>query len=269
MQKSQQYVQTALPQAAFIISEIDPQQLGLEGLNKPSDSSPDCPILFVPAIRDVLGTLIQLSLLSDDALSQIGDAQSLAQTLPQVIAVTGTNGKTTISQLMAQLCQFSEVAQLQNSAVMGTAGNGRLDSLVQASHTTGDALAVQGFLRKMGDEGVDLLALEASSHGLDQQRLQGVPVTVALYTNLSRDHLDYHPDMQDYAQAKARLFDKAYFPQLTHAVINADDEFAPLMIETAQNSGVSVWLYSLQGDFIEKAICNVMPTLSPKPLSQA
>jgi len=253
LQKSQQYVQTALPQAAFIISEIDPQQLGLEGLDKPSDSSPDCPILFVPDIRDVLGTLIQLSLLSDDALSQIGDAQSLAQTLPQVIAVTGTNGKTTISQLMAQLCQFSEVAQLQNSAVMGTAGNGRLDSLVQASHTTGDALAVQGFLRKMSDEGVDLLALEASSHGLDQQRLQGVPVTVALYTNLSRDHLDYHPDMQDYAQAKARLFDKAYFPQLTHAVINADDEFAPLMIETAQNSGVSVWLYSLQGDFIEKS----------------
>lgn len=63
----------------------------------------------------------------------------------------------------------------------------------------------------MGEEGADLLALEASSHGLDQQRLQGMPVTVAVYTNLSRDHLDYHADMAEYVAAKAKLFDKNTF----------------------------------------------------------
>ncbi len=247
IEKSQQYAKAASKQAAFILTEIAPDALGYDAQN--ADYA--CPVLYVANLRDILGSLIQLSLLPAGSLATINSVDDTLSLLPQVIAVTGTNGKTTISQLIAQLCQFSNVTQLQNSAVMGTAGNGRLDSLVQASHTTGDALAVQSFLRQMHDEKVDVLALEASSHGLDQQRLQGVPVTVAVYTNLSRDHLDYHPDMQDYARAKARLFDKAYFPQLTHAVINADDEFAPLMIETAKNSGVKVWLYSLQAEFLE------------------
>lgn len=247
IEKSQQYAKAASKQAAFILTEIEPEALGYDAQN--ADYA--CPVLYIANLREILGSLIQLSLLPAGTLSTLSSVDDILSVLPQVIAVTGTNGKTTISQLIAQLCQFSNVAQLQNSAVMGTAGNGRLDSLVQASHTTGDALAVQSFLRQMHNEKVDVLVLEASSHGLDQQRLQGVPVTVAVYTNLSRDHLDYHPDMQDYAQAKARLFDKAYFPQLTHAVINADDEFAPLMIETAQKSGVKVWLYSLQADFLQ------------------
>lgn len=249
IEKSQQYAKAASKRAAFILTEIEPEALGYNAQN--ADYA--CPLLYVANLRDILGSLIQISLLPANSLSTINSATDTLSLLPQVIAVTGTNGKTTISQLIAQLCQFSNLSQLQNSAVMGTAGNGRLDSLVQASHTTGDALAVQSFLRQMHDEKVDVLALEASSHGLDQQRLQGVPVTVAVYSNLSRDHLDYHPDMQDYARAKARLFDKAYFPQLTHTVINADDEFAPLMIETAKNSGVKVWLYSLQADFLENS----------------
>ncbi|MDY3307457.1 UDP-N-acetylmuramoyl-L-alanyl-D-glutamate--2,6-diaminopimelate ligase [Psychrobacter sanguinis] len=244
IEKSQQYAQVAAEKAAFILTEIEPQYLA----SSTQTAEYACPIIFVANLRDILGSLIQISLLPSASLSSLTQSSDLQQQLPQVIAVTGTNGKTTISQLIAQLCQFSNVAQLQNSAVMGTAGNGRLDSLVQASHTTGDALAVQRFLRKMHEEGVSILALEASSHGLDQQRLQAVPVTVAVYTNLSRDHLDYHPDMEDYARAKARLFDTAYFPQLTHAVINADDEFASLMAETARRSGVKVWLYSLASE---------------------
>ena len=244
IEKSQQYAQVAAEKAAFILTEIEPQYLA----SSTQTAEYACPIIFVANLRDILGSLIQISLLPSASLSSLTQSSDLQQQLPQVIAVTGTNGKTTISQLIAQLCQFSNVAQLQNSAVMGTAGNGRLDSLVQASHTTGDALAVQRFLRQMYEEGVSILALEASSHGLDQQRLQAVPVTVAVYTNLSRDHLDYHPDMEDYARAKARLFDTAYFPQLTHAVINADDEFASLMAETACRSGVKVWLYSLASE---------------------
>ena len=246
-QKSRDYLYQAAEQAAFILSEIDPIAL-LSTANVPphanisftndSDRSKaqqqlaalPCPVVYVPNIRDFLGDLIQARLQHQQPV-----------TLPTVVAVTGTNGKTTISQLVAQLTQLTGMS----SAVMGTAGNGRLGALVQASHTTGDALAVQQFLYQMGLEKAQLLALEASSHGLDQQRLQGMPVSVAIYTNLSRDHLDYHADMAEYAAAKAKLFDKAHFPELTHAIINIDDEHAQIMLDTAHASGLTVWSYSL------------------------
>lgn len=246
-QKSRDYLFQAAEQAAFILSEIDPIAL-LSTANVPphanisftndSDRSRaqqqlaalPCPVVYVPHIRDFLGDLIQARLQHQQPV-----------TLPTVVAVTGTNGKTTISQLVAQLTQLTGMS----SAVMGTAGNGRLGALVQASHTTGDALAVQQFLYQMGLEKAQLLALEASSHGLDQQRLQGMPVSVAIYTNLSRDHLDYHADMAEYAAAKAKLFDKAHFPELTHAIINIDDEHAQIMLDTAHASGLTVWSYSL------------------------
>ena len=246
-QKSRDYLYQAAQNAAFILAEIDPRAL-LTKANVPphanlalTDDNAEsiaqqqldrlpCPVLYVPNIRNFLGDLIQARLQYQRSV-----------TLPTVVAVTGTNGKTTISQLVAQLTQLTGMS----SAVMGTAGNGRLGALVQASHTTGDALAVQQFLYQMGTENAELLALEASSHGLDQQRLQGMPVSVAIYTNLSRDHLDYHADMAEYAAAKAKLFDKAHFPDLTHAIINIDDEHAQIMLDTAHASQLTVWTYSL------------------------
>jgi len=246
-QKSRDYLYQAAQNAAFVLSEIDPAAL-LTTANMPTDATRalttdtlqmsvqqqiaalPCPVLYVPNIRDFLGDLCQARL-----------QYQLPTALPTVAAVTGTNGKTTISQLVAQLAQLMGMS----SAVMGTAGNGRLGSLVQASHTTGDALAVQQFLYQMGQEKAELLALEASSHGLDQQRLQGMPVSVAIYTNLSRDHLDYHADMTEYAAAKAKLFDKAHFLDLTHAIINLDDEYAQIMLDTAHASDLIVWTYSL------------------------
>jgi len=246
-QKSRDFLYQAAEHAAFILSEIDPTALlnttsvsNHADITLPNDSTAkaqqqlaalSCPVLHVPNIRDFLGTLIQARLQYQQPV-----------TLPTVVAVTGTNGKTTISQLVAQLTQLTGMS----SAVMGTAGNGRLGALVQASHTTGDALAVQQFLYQMGSENAELLALEASSHGLDQQRLQGMPVSVAIYTNLSRDHLDYHADMAEYAAAKARLFDKAHFPDLTHAIINIDDDSAQIMLDTAHASDLTVWTYSLE-----------------------
>ena len=246
-QKSRDYLYQAAEQAAFILAEIDPLALlskstipphanlaltddNAEAMAQQQLDALPCPVLYVPNIRDFLGDLIQARLQYQKAV-----------TLPKVVAVTGTNGKTTISQLVAQLTQLTGMS----SAVMGTAGNGRLGALVQASHTTGDALAVQQFLYQMGIENAELLALEASSHGLDQQRLQGMPVSVAIYTNLSRDHLDYHADMAEYAAAKAKLFDKAHFPELTHAIINIDDEHAKIMLDTAHASQLTVWTYSL------------------------
>lgn len=267
-QKSRQHLQQAAQQAAFILSEMDPIAL-LTPANVPpnaniqlEDTQPatnnqssaqqqlaalPCSVLYVPNIRDFLGDLIQAYLQYQQPTA-----------LPTVVAVTGTNGKTTISQLVAQLVQLAGMS----SAVMGTAGNGKLGALIQASHTTGDALAVQQFLYQMGTEGADLLALEASSHGLDQQRLQGMPVTVAIYTNLSRDHLDYHADMAEYVAAKAKLFDKKHFPTLTHAIINSDDEHAQIMLDTAHASGLIVWTYSLQASADANFVAaNITPSL--------
>ncbi|WP_227677846.1 UDP-N-acetylmuramoyl-L-alanyl-D-glutamate--2,6-diaminopimelate ligase [Psychrobacter frigidicola] len=262
-QKSRDYLYQAAQQAAFILSEIDPVAL-LSTANTPPHvnlqiednhqllarqqlATLACPVIYVPHIRDFLGDFAQACLQYQQPI-----------TLPTVVAVTGTNGKTTISQLVAQLAQLAGMS----SAVMGTAGNGKLGALIQASHTTGDALAVQQFLYKIGTEKADLLALEASSHGLDQQRLQGMPVTIAIYTNLSRDHLDYHADMAEYVAAKAKLFDKAHFPTLTHAIINSDDEYAQVMLDTAQASGLIVWTYSLNASSTATFIAaDIMPSL--------
>ncbi|WP_201528929.1 UDP-N-acetylmuramoyl-L-alanyl-D-glutamate--2,6-diaminopimelate ligase [Psychrobacter frigidicola] len=268
-QRSREYLVQAAQKAAFILSEIDPVALFVPAnipphanlqINNPqidnSQSSDTqtapkqlaalpCPVLFVPNIRDFLGDLVQAYLQYQQPVA-----------LPTVVAVTGTNGKTTISQLVAQLTQLAAMS----SAVMGTAGNGKLGALIQASHTTSDALAVQQFLYQIGTAEAKILALEASSHGLDQQRLQGMPVTIAIYTNLSRDHLDYHADMSDYVDAKAKLFDKAHFPTLTHAIINIDDKYAQVMLDTAHASGLIVWTYSLQAS---KDATFVAATISP------
>ncbi len=258
-QKSREYLLQASKQAAFIVSEIDPILLFADGhissdsnlhldhtqsatSSRQSDFSSQsvaqqlstalpCAVIYAPNIRNYLGDWVQ---------ARLQYQQSVL--LPKVVAVTGTNGKTTISQLVAQLAQLADMS----SAIMGTAGNGKLGALTQASHTTGDAVTVQQFLYQMGKANADMLALEASSHGLDQQRLQGMPITVAIYTNLSRDHLDYHADMKDYIAAKARLFNKAYFPHLTHAIINSDDDYAQVMLDTARASSLTVWTYSLQ-----------------------
>jgi UDP-N-acetylmuramoyl-L-alanyl-D-glutamate--2,6-diaminopimelate ligase len=238
LEKVAAYLAQVADKAAFVLSEIDVSALQSQFM---------LPIIYLPSIRDFLGSLIQTSL-----------QQQHPTQLPAVIAVTGTNGKTTVSQLVAQLISQSGI----KTAVMGTAGNGVLGekgqpNLTPSTHTTLEVFNLHHAIDDFAKQGVQALAIEASSHGLHQQRLQGVPVNVAIFTNLSRDHLDYHTDMHDYAQAKARLFDKARFPTLTHAIINLDDEFSELMIEAANASNLTVWTYSLtndQADFFAKTI---------------
>lgn len=223
-----EYIEAVKDKASVIISEFDAADLAL--------SESQVPMVFVPKIRTVLGDLIAASLQLQSAV-----------TLPKVIAVTGTNGKTTVSQLIAQLCQASGIS----AAIMGTAGNGKLGQLVQSANTTGDVLLVQKFLYQMGQAGVQVVALEASSHGLDQYRLQGVPVAVAVYTNLSHDHLDYHANMEEYRLAKARLFNPALFPTLQAGVVNADAQYALLDDEV----DYPVYRYSWQqGDYVATSV---------------
>ncbi|MCG3758303.1 UDP-N-acetylmuramoyl-L-alanyl-D-glutamate--2,6-diaminopimelate ligase [Vibrio cincinnatiensis] len=134
----------------------------------------------------------------------------------QVIAVTGTNGKTTISQLIAQWLE----AAGQKTAVMGTTGNGFLSSLRATPNTTGNAVEVQATLRQLAEDGACYTAMEVSSHGLVQGRVKTVPFVAGVFSNLSRDHLDYHGTMEAYAEAKLSLFTEHDCQQ---AIINVDD----------------------------------------------
>lgn len=147
----------------------------------------------------------------------------------RIIAVTGTNGKTTISRLISELIS----SQQQRCAVMGTTGNGILPDLTPSTHTTLDALQLQNELHAYAKQGATFASLEASSHGLEQGRLNGCDIEIAVYSNLSRDHLDYHGTLEAYAEAKARLFQ---FNSLKIAVINLDDAHADVMIKSAQNN---------------------------------
>lgn len=229
--RANQYLKSIEDKAVFVLSQIDPNLLDVADFDKP--------IVYLPTIRHYLGDLIAARF----------QAQKCAK-LPTVVAVTGTNGKTTVSQLVAKLCELSGVP----SAIMGTAGNGRLDKLVPSVNTTGDVLSVHEFLYQMALDGVEVVALEASSHGLDQHRLQGVPVQVAIYTNLSHDHLDYHHDMDDYRLAKSRLFDIGYFNTLTHGIINQDAKYPLLTQRMADYQLLTYSQHDVHADYFAKSI---------------
>jgi len=160
---------------------------------------------------------------------------SLAMT---VIAVTGTNGKTSVSQFIAQSLEFLELP----CGVIGTLGIGRLNHLQSSGMTTPDPVSLQAALADLCQQGIKYVVIEASSHALEQGRLNSVDVDVAVLTNLSRDHLDYHLDMESYAAAKQRLFE---MDNLKTAVINNDDDFGKLLItRLAAKKALTVMSYS-------------------------
>jgi len=135
-----------------------------------------------------------------------------------MVGVTGTNGKTSVAHWVAQA--FSQLGR--KTAVIGTAGNGFPGALTPALNTTPDAIELQQRLAHFRQQGATACAMEVSSHGLAQGRLNGTQFSIAVLTNLSRDHLDYHGDMDSYAAAKARLFS---WPGLEWVVLNVDDAF--------------------------------------------
>jgi UDP-N-acetylmuramoyl-L-alanyl-D-glutamate--2,6-diaminopimelate ligase len=136
----------------------------------------------------------------------------------RVVGITGTNGKTTCAYLLAQALNRLG----QTAGYIGTIGWGRLGALEAPTHTTPDAVSVHRMLAQLRAEGARTVAMEVSSHALDQGRVDGVRFHAAAFTNLSRDHLDYHPTMQAYGEAKARLF---AVPDVKHMIVNIGDGF--------------------------------------------
>jgi len=153
-----------------------------------------------------------------------------------MIGVTGTNGKTSCAHWTAQALARCG----RRPAVIGTLGNGFVDALASADNTTPDACVLHALLAQWRREDADSVAMEVSSHALDQGRVNGIAFDVALFTNLTRDHLDYHGTMAAYGAAKARLVE---WPGLHAAVINAADAFGRQLIDAARARGQRVIAY--------------------------
>jgi len=164
----------------------------------------------------------------------------------RMVGVTGTNGKTSISHWLAK----SVSALDQKCALIGTLGNGFPDALQAGANTTPDALKVHELLAQFARQDAQATVMEVSSHALAQGRVNGVHFDVALLTNLTRDHLDYHGDMQHYATAKRRLFD---WDQLGHAVLNLDDPFGAELAGQLRAGSAEVVGYGLRQESLELA----------------
>ena len=164
----------------------------------------------------------------------------------KVLAITGTNGKTSCAWWTAQALTTLG----QRCGVVGTLGVGQPPLKDQPSQiefnglTTPDPITLQRAFKRFADEGFAACALEASSHGIAEHRLNGTQIQVALFTNLTQDHLDYHGSMQAYGDTKAKLY---AWPGLQAAVLNLDDTFGVNLARDLQSSGLSVWTYSTRG----------------------
>jgi UDP-N-acetylmuramoyl-L-alanyl-D-glutamate--2,6-diaminopimelate ligase len=160
-----------------------------------------------------------------------------------VIGITGTNGKTSCSQFLSQM--------LDDCGIIGTLGWGEWGKLGKTLNTTPDALETQRILSELLKDKKKIVAMEVSSHGLEQGRVNGVTFKGAVYTNISRDHLDYHGTMEAYLQAKLALLSK---PGLAFAVVNLDDFYSERIIAAVPES-VVVWGISVQRKTIASCEC--------------
>ena len=172
-----------------------------------------------------------------------------------LIGITGTNGKTSVSQLLAQALDLLG----ERCGIVGTLGNGFYGALEQGRHTTPDPIGVQATLADMKNAGARAVAMEVSSHGLHQGRVAALAFDVAVLTNLSRDHLDYHGSMQAYAEAKAALF---AWSGLRCRVLNLDDAFGRELAAAEHDSRLisyslhdaEAYLYCRDAQFDEQGV---------------
>jgi UDP-N-acetylmuramoyl-L-alanyl-D-glutamate--2,6-diaminopimelate ligase len=189
------------------------------------------PVVTVDKLRDKAGAI---------AARFFGDPSQAMD----LVGVTGTNGKTSTVQLIAQALAFLG----RKPATVGTLGAGMHGAVVEGERTTPDAISMQALLADFRDAGASHVAMEVSSHALEQGRVNAIAFDVAVFTNLTRDHLDYHGTMEAYGAAKARLFG---FDGLRAAVVNIDDPFGAKLAK-GLGEGIAKLRTSMATDSTEK-----------------
>jgi UDP-N-acetylmuramoyl-L-alanyl-D-glutamate--2,6-diaminopimelate ligase len=162
-----------------------------------------------------------------------------------MVAVTGTAGKTSVAAFTRQIWEQAGFV----AASIGTTGVVAPGRNEYGSLTTPDPVALHRLLQELVDAGVTHASMEASSHGLDQRRLDGVKLAAGAFTNLGRDHMDYHPTVEDYHRAKLRLFD-TLLPKGAPAIVFADDPWSEPTIKAAKAAGLKVLTVGRHGDFL-------------------
>jgi UDP-N-acetylmuramoyl-L-alanyl-D-glutamate--2,6-diaminopimelate ligase len=172
----------------------------------------------------------------------------------KVVAITGTNGKTTTVTLLHQLY----VAMGYSAGLLSTVENKINETVIPATHTTPDAVSVQALLRKMVDEGCTHCFMEASSHAIVQERIAGLKLAGAVFTNITHDHLDYHGTFDEYIKAKKKLFDE--LPREAFALVNGDDKRAAVMVQNCKAVHQTFAIKS-SADFKGKIISNTLEGL--------
>jgi UDP-N-acetylmuramoyl-L-alanyl-D-glutamate--2,6-diaminopimelate ligase len=219
---AQDFIQHAVSQGAVaILSESAAENDALAWLQNTSGKK--IPLIYLSALKSKLGEIL---------------AQVYPHAELNIIGVTGTNGKTSVTHYLAQSFQHCQI----KCAVMGTLGNGFPGNLQPSEFTTPDVVSCHKILSQLRAQQAQAVAMEVSSHGLAQQRVAGVNFSTAIFTNLTRDHLDYHGSMQAYAAAKTQLFLR---PELRFAVLNLDDAFSQSLLPKLAPE-VQVVGYSLQ-----------------------
>ena len=173
----------------------------------------------------------------------------------KVIGVTGTNGKTsTVTLLFRLFRQFGK-----NVGLLSTVQNQVNEEVIPATHTTPDAINLHRLMKQMVDAGCEYCFMEVSSHAIDQNRIEGLKFTGAVFTNITHDHLDYHKTFEQYLKAKKRFFDE--LPSTAFALTNADDRNGSVML---QNTKAKKYTYSLKtpsdfkGKIIENGVTGLM-----------
>ena len=176
-----------------------------------------------------------------------------------VVAMTGTNGKSSTVEFLRQIWDYAGLS----AACFGTLGIATKDGVKPLSHTTPDAAALQQTLAQLKDAGVTHCGMEASSHGLDQYRLDGTRLAAVGFTNLTQDHFDYHETFEQYFDAKARLF-SGLAPKGVPAVMNVDSEYGKRMAQIAVDAGLDVMRVGWGGEDLR--ICEVTPRSASQSL---
>ncbi len=172
----------------------------------------------------------------------------------KVVAVTGTNGKTTTVTLLHQL--FFRMGY--STGLLSTVENKINEEVIPSTHTTPDAVSVQALLRKMFDAGCTHCFMEASSHAIVQERIAGLKLAGAVFTNITHDHLDYHGTFDEYIKAKKKLFDE--LPKDAFALVNADDKRGMVMVQNCRSTHQTFGLKT-PSDFKAKILSNTLEGL--------
>lgn len=212
------FIDDAIRAGAIAVLVDEDEEINLESIS--------VPVVKVSNLRKQAGIII--SRFYDEPSKQM-----------QVIGVTGTNGKTTVSYMIAQALFMLG----KQSAVIGTIGHGQFGKVESANTTTPDPVKLHSLLSSWLGE-VDSVVMEVSSHALDQGRVAGTEFDIGVFTNISRDHLDYHETIEEYAAAKFQLFKSS---GLKHAIVNIDDDYGVQLIGVLPEN-LKVTVYSTKAD---------------------